>query len=93
VQYYEIIKDPIDLNTIGKKLEDGKYKTIVDMKKDITLLVKNARTFNEPQSQVKCIVTTAVDFRTHFYIDLECVLLTAQLKIIQNLLKFGALCD
>ena len=52
VQYFNIIKEPIDFVSIGDKLEDGKYKTIADMKKDVMLLVKNARTFNEPQSQV-----------------------------------------
>lgn len=51
-QYYEIIKEPIDFVTIGDKLEEGKYKTIADLKKDVNLLVKNARTFNDPHSQV-----------------------------------------
>ncbi|XP_020652340.2 protein polybromo-1 isoform X1 [Pogona vitticeps] len=50
--YYAIIKEPIDLKTIAQRIQNGSYKSINAMTKDIDLLVKNAKTYNEPGSQV-----------------------------------------
>ncbi|XP_044158019.1 protein polybromo-1 isoform X3 [Bufo gargarizans] len=50
--YYAIIKDPIDLKTIAQRIQSGHYKNLNAMAKDIDLLAKNAKTYNEPGSQV-----------------------------------------
>ncbi|KAM6981029.1 protein polybromo-1-like [Aplochiton taeniatus] len=50
--YYAIIKDPIDLKTISQKIQVGLYRSVSAMAKDIDLLAKNAKTYNEPGSQV-----------------------------------------
>ncbi|XP_075689907.1 protein polybromo-1 isoform X6 [Rhinoderma darwinii] len=50
--YYAIIKDPIDLKTISQRIQSGHYKNLNAMAKDIDLLAKNAKTYNEPGSQV-----------------------------------------
>ncbi|XP_051528999.1 protein polybromo-1-like isoform X4 [Myxocyprinus asiaticus] len=50
--YYAVIKDPIDLKTISHRRQMGYYKSVNHMAKDIDLLVKNAKTYNEPGSQV-----------------------------------------
>ncbi|XP_066452448.1 protein polybromo-1-like isoform X6 [Eleutherodactylus coqui] len=50
--YYAIIKDPIDLKTISQRIQAGFYKNLNSMAKDIDLLAKNAKTYNEPGSQV-----------------------------------------
>ncbi|XP_077385262.1 protein polybromo-1-like isoform X9 [Festucalex cinctus] len=50
--YYAIIKEPIDLKLVAQKIQMGHYRSITAMAKDIDLLVKNARTYNEPGSQV-----------------------------------------
>ncbi|XP_061147830.1 protein polybromo-1 isoform X3 [Syngnathus typhle] len=50
--YYAIIKEPIDLKLIAQKLQMGHYRSVNAMAKDIDLLVKNAKTYNEPGSQV-----------------------------------------
>uniref|UniRef100_A0AAY4CCS3 Protein polybromo-1 n=1 Tax=Denticeps clupeoides TaxID=299321 RepID=A0AAY4CCS3_9TELE len=50
--YYAIIKEPIDLRTIAQRIQSGSYKSIGAMAKDIDLLTKNAKTYNEPGSQV-----------------------------------------
>ncbi|XP_061076620.1 protein polybromo-1 isoform X1 [Conger conger] len=50
--YYAIIKEPIDLKTIAQRIQMGYYKSVNAMAKDIDLLVKNAKTYNEPGSQV-----------------------------------------
>ncbi|XP_066900051.1 protein polybromo-1 isoform X26 [Kogia breviceps] len=50
--YYAIIKEPIDLKTIAQRIQNGNYKSVHAMAKDIDLLAKNAKTYNEPGSQV-----------------------------------------
>ncbi|KAF7670169.1 hypothetical protein LDENG_00068220 [Lucifuga dentata] len=50
--YYAIIKEPIDLKFIAQKIQMSHYRSIGAMAKDIDLLVKNAKTYNEPGSQV-----------------------------------------
>ncbi|XP_073500538.1 protein polybromo-1 isoform X5 [Phyllobates terribilis] len=50
--YYAIIKDPIDLKTISQRIQSGHYKNLNAIAKDIDLLAKNAKTYNEPGSQV-----------------------------------------
>ncbi|XP_062842241.1 protein polybromo-1 isoform X2 [Trichomycterus rosablanca] len=50
--YYAIIKEPIDLRAIAQRIQIGYYKCVNQMSKDIDLLVKNAKTYNEPGSQV-----------------------------------------
>uniref|UniRef100_A0A3Q3A0H8 Protein polybromo-1 n=1 Tax=Kryptolebias marmoratus TaxID=37003 RepID=A0A3Q3A0H8_KRYMA len=50
--YYAIIKEPIDLRTIAQRIQTGYYKTVNAMAKDVDLMAKNAKTYNEPGSQV-----------------------------------------
>ncbi|XP_041638497.1 polybromo 1, like [Cheilinus undulatus] len=50
--YYAIIKEPIDLRTIAQRIQIGHYKSVIAMAKDIDLMAKNAKTYNEPGSQV-----------------------------------------
>uniref|UniRef100_A0A8C2L6N7 Protein polybromo-1 n=1 Tax=Cyprinus carpio TaxID=7962 RepID=A0A8C2L6N7_CYPCA len=50
--YYAVIKEPIDLRTVAQKIQAGHYKSISAMAKDVDLLTKNAKTYNEPGSQV-----------------------------------------
>ncbi|XP_012684837.2 polybromo 1, like isoform X5 [Clupea harengus] len=50
--YYAIIKEPIDLRSIAQKIQLGYYKSVNAMAKDIDLMAKNAKTYNEPGSQV-----------------------------------------
>uniref|UniRef100_A0A8C9S4B4 Protein polybromo-1 n=1 Tax=Scleropages formosus TaxID=113540 RepID=A0A8C9S4B4_SCLFO len=50
--YYTIIKEPIDLRTIAQRIQVGYYKGVSGMAKDIDLMVKNAKTYNEPGSQI-----------------------------------------
>ncbi|XP_078139495.1 protein polybromo-1-like isoform X3 [Centroberyx gerrardi] len=50
--YYAIIKEPIDLKIIAQKIQLGHYRSVSAMAKDIDLLAKNAKTYNEPGSQV-----------------------------------------
>uniref|UniRef100_A0A8C2A4Z1 Protein polybromo-1 n=1 Tax=Cyprinus carpio TaxID=7962 RepID=A0A8C2A4Z1_CYPCA len=51
--YYAVIKEPIDLRTVAQKIQVcGALKLFYAMAKDVDLLTKNAKTYNEPGSQV-----------------------------------------
>ncbi|KAK3750182.1 hypothetical protein QZH41_015411 [Actinostola sp. cb2023] len=51
-EYYEVIKEPIDLKTICMRVRSHYYSLVEDLEKDLQIMVKNAHTFNEPGSQV-----------------------------------------
>ncbi|XP_036370689.1 protein polybromo-1 [Octopus sinensis] len=51
-KYYEIIKDPIDLKLIAQRIQEDYYTSVTSLEKDLLLMIKNAKTFNEPRSQV-----------------------------------------
>jgi hypothetical protein len=51
--YFEIIKNPMDLGTIKKGLEAGKYMLAQDFAVDVRLVFSNAMTYNQPGSEVR----------------------------------------
>ncbi|XP_072928806.1 protein polybromo-1 isoform X4 [Hemitrygon akajei] len=50
--YYEIIKEPVDLKMIAQRIQNAAYKSVNAMARDIELLVRNAKTYNEPGSPI-----------------------------------------
>lgn len=44
--YYDVIKEPMDLSTMEQKLEMDQYTTPEDFTKDATLIFKNCRQYN-----------------------------------------------
>jgi hypothetical protein len=64
--YFEIIKNPMDLGTIRTKLHDGHYRSVDDFRKDIKLTFKNAETYNRPGSSVHDM---ALNFWEQFELD------------------------
>lgn len=50
--YFDIIKKPMDLGTISKKLDSGAYHSIEDFAADTNLTFDNAMTYNEEGSVV-----------------------------------------
>ena len=50
--YPHIIKNPIDLGTIGKKLKQGQYPTMQDVINDFMLIWDNCRTYNMMDSPI-----------------------------------------
>ena len=40
------------MKMIGQRIQDGVYRTLDDIERDFFLMVKNAKTFNEPKSQI-----------------------------------------
>ena len=51
-QYYLVIKNPIDLKEIMHKIRSESYMDLNEMMSDVELMVENACTFNEEDSQV-----------------------------------------
>jgi ATP-dependent helicase STH1/SNF2 len=50
--YYQIIKDPISMKMIEKKIKKEEYSSLNDLKKDIQRLCNNAKTYNEDGSMI-----------------------------------------
>merc|ERR1712238_29633 len=50
--YFDIIKTPMDLGSIQKKLEKGEYHAIKDFQSDVNLSFDNAMSYNEQGSVV-----------------------------------------
>ena len=45
--YYEIIKEPMDLQTLESNLEMGNYKNKKAFEKDLSKIFENAKTYNK----------------------------------------------
>lgn len=50
--YFDVIKDPMDLSTMGAKLEEGMYKDRFAFQADFRLMISNAKRYNTPGSFV-----------------------------------------
>ena len=45
--YYQKIKEPMDLETLEKGVESGKYKNKIEFEKDLRKIFNNAREYNK----------------------------------------------
>jgi len=50
--YFHVIKHPMDLGTIGKKIKNGEYSTADECKSDFDLVFTNCFKFNPPENIV-----------------------------------------
>jgi ATP-dependent helicase STH1/SNF2 len=50
--YYTLIKNPISMNIIKKRIYSNYYDTVLEFENDFHLMFNNARTFNEEGSYV-----------------------------------------
>ena len=51
-EYYRVITEPMDVRTVTQSLKAGRYSRLKDVKEDLMVIVKNAKHFNEPGSQI-----------------------------------------
>lgn len=58
--YYEVIKTPVSLKRIQKKVESSKYPSWDAFQQDVVLMFQNARVYNLPDSQV-CLDAAALE--------------------------------
>ncbi|KAJ3339962.1 hypothetical protein HDU93_007625 [Gonapodya sp. JEL0774] len=50
--YYRVIEEPISLKEINRSIELGRYGTLDQLKRDVDLMFRNAKTYNAPKSQI-----------------------------------------
>lgn len=50
--YYQVIKEPMDMGTIDGKISNSEYSSLEELMRDISCMCKNAKQYNEPNSQV-----------------------------------------
>ena len=62
LDYPDIVKRPMDLGTIKKKIENDDYLTIDDIANDIRLVWSNCMLYNRDGSEVRIIIVN-VDTR------------------------------
>ena len=60
--YYEIIKTPMDLTTIKKKLDGQQYKTAKECITDFDLMFQNCYTYNRPTEDVTIMAKKVQEF-------------------------------
>jgi len=70
--YYDIIRNPIDLSMISQANDNGKYMTLVQMVQHIDILVRNAIDYNPPHTEEGALILrrahALMDF-THAWAD------------------------
>ncbi|XP_074645019.1 protein polybromo-1-like isoform X2 [Tubulanus polymorphus] len=70
-EYYDMIKEPIDLKMIAMKIQDHQYNSVDEVEKDLLLMCRNARTFNEPGSLIYKDALTLKKLISSKRVDLE----------------------
>jgi len=50
--YYLVIQQPICLDDIKKKIDDGQYGSLDDIRQDFDLCFSNAKKYNQKNSQI-----------------------------------------
>ncbi|CAG8460855.1 4936_t:CDS:2 [Paraglomus occultum] len=50
--YYDVIKNPMDISTLNNKLENGQYESADEFEKDVRLMFRNCYAYNPPGSDV-----------------------------------------
>ncbi|KAG6392846.1 hypothetical protein SASPL_147074 [Salvia splendens] len=60
--YFNIIKTPMDLGTVKRKLNSGKYSDPIEFVDDVRLTFTNAKTYNPPGSDVHVLAESFSQF-------------------------------
>jgi transcription initiation factor TFIID subunit 1 len=60
--YYDIIKNPMDLETVTKKVSAHRYHSCEDILSDIQLIASNSEKFNGPESKLTKEANILVEF-------------------------------
>lgn len=50
--YFDVIKTPMDLSTVRRKLESGQYSSAEQFETDVRLIISNCYSYNAPDSDV-----------------------------------------
>lgn len=81
--YYVVIKDPMDLKTLSKKVETGEYYITFEMfLADVRRMFDNARRYNDPETiYYKCAIRLESHFISRVQAGLNFVSLQSGIKI------------
>lgn len=53
--YYDVIKEPMDLSTVDDRVESERYVNLNEFVHDVRMIILNCKTFNDPSTQYyKC---------------------------------------
>ena len=95
--YPQIIKKPMDLSTVLKKIKQDKYSTIEEVIDDIVLIWDNCRTYNQSGSVIikQAIVASANSMQSKFGSICEelKIVMTASEKRERSLVTFDMLVE
>ncbi|CAI9111537.1 OLC1v1011782C1 [Oldenlandia corymbosa var. corymbosa] len=69
--YYTVIKHPMDLGTIKKKLASGEYQSPLEFCADVKLTFSNAKTYNPPGNDVHIMAEAMSKFFELRWKDVE----------------------
>lgn len=61
--YFELVKHPMDLSTVKRKLTRGTYSTVAQFASDMRQIWTNAQIYNEPQSE---LYTSSLELSSRF---------------------------
>jgi ATP-dependent helicase STH1/SNF2 len=61
-EYYQVVKEPMDLKRIGAKLAKGEYATLQALRADVELMFRNAQLFNAPGSLIHQDAAVLLEF-------------------------------
>ena len=50
--YYETVKNPIDMELIDKRIKSNYYRTLEDFSADVNLIFENCKLYNRPTSKL-----------------------------------------
>ena len=62
--YYEVIKDPIDLETIQKKISEKKYKDALQFESDVLRIFSNCKQYNDKDTIYYLLASGLEEFIT-----------------------------
>lgn len=69
--YFDIVKQPMDLGTVMHKLETDQYKSVADWKSDINLIFSNSNLYNAKASLLRLITKDLSDMFTELVATLS----------------------
>lgn len=52
IGYFDVVKHPMDISTVEKKLNAGEYKSTAEFEADVRLIFHNCYIFNTPDNEV-----------------------------------------
>ena len=87
VDYFEIIKKPMDLGTIQRKIDAGAYHSLDDFRSDVRLTFENAMKYNEERTVVH---EMAKEMKKKFEVDFKKLMKLLEKDHLENSKKVQA---